>query len=151
MNDPQIINQTTNQTTNQIITQPLGASGSSVTYQAGNPEFEGQTTVRIESQGKVLVQFQQGANCQSYTKIAEPERFQTIKALLENNNPLKIKIPTSSPVPGETKIRFQITTTDLTQTAEFWSHSIEHNGSLRLLVKLFENLAGETSNGRISY
>ncbi len=122
-----------------------------ITYETGNPHFEGRTTVCITTEGQGSAERVRETFHEAYARAVDPARYRRLHDLLTRFDPQGL--PDKAPVPGETPVTIRLTEGGASGAREvrFWTNARWVDPTLEELATGFETLAREVSGGAIAF
>lgn len=128
----------------------LAASGDSIQYAVGNPNFRGRTTVKIAGDGAVEVSSEAGGKIDRYTGTLDAAELGKLRETLAANDPRALDTTPRNGVPDEARIELTLGGARNARI-ELWDNEQWKQPALRALVVAFNEIASKVSDGKIRY
>lgn len=150
-NDAGIVNENKADKQQNMDTPTTDVKTKTIYYQAGNPDFEGQTTVVVNETGLAKVGFKRGEEEKAYEQQLSEEQLSKFWKKINKYHPCDLSIKEKTPVPGEVEVTLELTGSDKDCKRTFWNGVRYDNKSVNKLMTLFANIAKEVSKGEVEY
>ncbi|MFB6374324.1 MAG: hypothetical protein ABEN55_14685, partial [Bradymonadaceae bacterium] len=132
----------------------LTSEGDWLKYGAGNPHFRGRTEVMIRRNGRVKVTFEQKSDLETYRGELSDKRLTELRDLLRKHDPRDLPSDFESGekgVPDEVVLTIEASVEGREVERKFWHNERHDHEGLESLVTSFEKIAGDISDGEVTY
>ncbi len=124
-----------------------------VTYNSGNPNFTGRTSLTVKGDGNAVLEWEQKGKKGTYKNVITEKGIKTILEVLLKDKIWMSKPPKKPYAPDSTEAEITVSTKqkDLNIKAVDLETNLRQNENLRTTYRLFRVLMKEMSKGKVQY